>query len=68
MKAFHPRAGSHVAVLLTLLLVAAAGSACRRAAPQPDAASQAPPALDVGPENVVQVAREEIRTGPPVSG
>jgi RND family efflux transporter MFP subunit len=68
MKAFHPRAGSHVAVLLTLLLVAAAGSACRRAAPQPDAASQAPPALDVGPENVVQVAREEIRTGPRVSG
>jgi RND family efflux transporter MFP subunit len=61
-------AGRHAAGLLVLLLIGAATGACNRQASKGDAAAPAHAALDVGPENVVTVARDEIRIGPRVSG
>ena len=49
-----------------LLVAALAG--CRAGAEKADPASAAPPAVQVGAENVLTVKRERIVTGPLISG
>ena len=53
--------------LATLVLVAAVVAACRNGDAAADTSAAANPVL-VGPENVVVVKAEEIRTGPKLSG
>jgi len=49
-----------------VLMVALAGSACRRQTPAQQAA--APQPLQIGSESVATVQKQEIRTGPAISG
>ncbi len=64
-KARHGRMGWLAVGLLASLAAACAGNG---AAKEKDAATAAPPVLDVGKENTVTVAVDDIITGPVVSG
>jgi RND family efflux transporter MFP subunit len=63
----HRRRGLRRATLAALIAVVASASACRKQAPgeQPPAA---PAAVQVGAENVTVVTRQDISTGPLISG
>lgn len=68
MKSATTNAIRHAAGLLVLFLVGTGTAACNRQPAKASTAASPRAALEVGPENVVTVTRDEIRIGPLISG